>query len=267
MSQTQQNILHYTNKKISGNNHFKTQYSEMKFIPVILILVLSSCISSIVYVKHPLPKMRIDQNEFNSDIVGEYLITDTIIDVFFFDAFNELYNPKICLEPDTSFFVTVQMKVFISKHTIISKKLFTGYMSRSFYDSRDKELSNEIDTIIFIEDTVKLISKEQIDTLINIQNQDIVREYKEHYLLNKWHKEGFQPILLTKTQNGYWKILDIEENRLLEYYYSFDSEKMDMKAELVDNDEAIKLKNSELKYLIRNDYFTTRYSLSKKTKG
>lgn len=242
-----------------------TKPKKMKFIQALLFLILASCTTPVVIVKHPVPNMRRDLNGFNSDLVGEYLITDTIVNEVFFDALNELYNPEIILDTDTSVFITAKMKVVISKHAIISKKVYTGYLFRSLYDAEGINETDNIDAIIFLNDTVKIISKEEVDTLFNIQNQDIVRKYKGQYLLNKWNDSGYQPILLTKMQHGFWKLMDLEEDHLVDYYNSFDHENNEEKANLVYSEEAISLKNSELKDLIRNEYFTVRYTLAKKT--
>jgi len=207
--------------------------------------------------------MRHNQNGFKSDQIGEYYITDSIVNEGFFDALNELYNPVIILETDTSIVVTAQLKIVISEQMIISRKLYSGYMHKTFFDSLSNKNTNEIDTIIFLGDTVKFVSKEQIDTLFNTHDQDIIRKFQGGYLLNKWHEEGYQPILLTKSQGGLLRLMDIENNYLVKYYWSFFTDKMDNKADLVNNGFAIELKNSELKHLVKNNYFTIRYLLKK----
>lgn len=237
----------------------------MKLILGLLLFVLTSCAYTVVLVKHPVPKMRRDLSGFNSELIGEYTITDTLIDEDFFEAVNELYDPEIKLDMDSSVFIMAQMKVVISEHLVLSKKTFTAFMYRSFYNSQAPKLYDEIDTVIFLNDTVKIVLNEKVDTLFNNQNQDLLRKYKDHYLLNKSRDGAYQPILLTETELGSWQLMDLDENRLVDYYNSFDHEKSEAKANLVYAEEPITLKNSELRDLIQDDYFTVRYSLSKKT--
>lgn len=235
----------------------------IKFIPALLLMVFSSCGSSVIYVKQPIPIMRLDLNRFNKDLIGEYLVTDSIVDELFLDAINELYNPEIILETDTSVLLTFHMKIVISKHAIISKKILTGYMFKPFYDSLDKKDSALVDKITLVNDTVKVTLKELSDTLFNLEQQDILRRFKGHYLLNIKTEEAYQPILLSKISSGSLLIKDFEKYKIVNYYQSCSSNKSINKAEMINNGEGIKMKNSELKKFIKYDCFGIRYSLKK----
>lgn len=235
----------------------------MKFGIVFLLLILSSCADTKVYLKHPTPKMRIDQKGFNPLLYGEYVISDSTLDVGFFKANNELYNPEISLPADTSIYFTFQSKIILSKDKIISKEVFTGYIFKSLYESVDKNQLNENDSLIFIGDTVKIILKAKIDTLFNLANKDILRKHKDYYVLNKWHEEGYQPILLSRKNHETLDLMDLNKNDLTHYCWGFDTDKMNLKGDFVNNGEPINLKNSELKKLINNNCFTLRFSMKK----
>ena len=241
---------------------------EMKFIQLFLLLLLSSCGASVVYVKHPVPKMKFNQKAFNSDLIGEYIITDSSLNIGI-DLLNELYNPKILFDTDTSVVVTGQLKIIIMNDMIIMKSIYSGYCLKPFYESqrnqRPDEIDKKIDTIIYSGDTVKIISKEEIDTIFNIKQGDIVREYENSFMLNKrnYYGEGYHPVLLTKLQPNHLIFMELNHNELVSYYWSFFTNKMDKKAEKAINNDVIKLNNSELKKLIQNNCFTLRYSIKK----
>ena len=240
----------------------------MKFIQLFLLLLLSSCVSTAVYVKHPVPKMKFNQKAFKSDLIGEYIITDSSLNIGI-EILNELYNPKILFDSDTSIVVTGQLKIIITNNMIIKKSKYSGYILKAFYDSqkneRPAEIDKKIDTIIYISDTVKFISKEEIDTIFNIKQGDIVRKYENSYMLNTCniYGEGYHPVLLTKLQPELLRFMELNHNELVSYYWSFFTNKMDKKANKAINDDVIKLKNSELKRLIQNNCFTLRYSIKK----
>lgn len=235
----------------------------MKFSIFFLLLILSSCADKKVYLKHPTPKMRIDQKGFNPLLYGEYVISDSTLDRGLFNAVNEVYKPKISLPTDTSVFITFQSKIILSENRIILKEIYTGYMFKSLYESVDKNQLNENDSLIFIGDTVKFILKANIDTLFNLENKDILRKYKDYYVLNKWHEEGYQPIILSRRNHEVLDLMDLKRNNLSAYYWSFDSGKINLKGDFVNNGEPINLKNSELKKLINNNCFTLRFSTKK----
>lgn len=235
----------------------------MKFSIFFLLLILSSCADKKVYLKHPTPKMRIDQKGFDPSLFGEYVISDSTIDRGLFNAVNEVYKPKISLPTDTSVFITFQSKIILSENRIILKEIYTGYMFKSLYESVDKNQLNENDSLIFIGDTVKFILKAKIDTLFNLASKDILREYKDYYVLNKWHEEGYQPILLSRKNHETLDLMDLNKNDLTHYYWGFDTDKMNLKGDFVNNGEPINLKNSELRKLIQKKSFTRRFSLKK----
>ena len=240
----------------------------MKFIQLFLLLILSSCGASIVYVKHPVPKMRYNQKAFNSDLIGEYIITDSSLNIGI-EILNELYNPKILFNTDTSSVVTGQLRIIITNNMIIKKSNYSGYMLMAYYNSQKNEYPAEIDeiidTIVYVGDTVKFISKEQIDTIFNLQQRDIIRKYENGYILNShnFYGEGYHPILFTKLPPDQLRLMDLDHNELVSYYWSFFTNKMEKKANKVINDDVIKLKNYELKRLIQNNCFTLRYSIKK----
>lgn len=204
-----------------------------------------------------------DQKGFNSDLIGEYVISDSILDKGFFTASNQMHHPEIFLPADTSVYFTFQSKVILSEKSIISKEIYTAYLFKSMYETFDNKHLDGNDSLIFLGDTVKIILKAQIDTLFDISNKDILRKYKGYYVLNKWHEEGYQPILLASRNKDVLDILDLNKNDLADYYRGFASDKMDFKADLINNGEKINLKNSELKHLINNNYFVVRYTLRK----
>jgi hypothetical protein len=235
----------------------------MKYSIFFLLVILASCADTRVYLKYPTPKMRMNQKGFNSDLIGKYAITDSILDKGFFSASNEMHHPEIFLPADTSVYFTFQSKVILSENSIISKEIYTVYLFKSMYETFDNKHLDGNDSLIFLGDTVKIILKAQIDTLFNISNKDILRKYKDHYVLNKWHEEGYQPILLSRRNKDVLDILDLNKNDLADYYRGFDTDKMELKVDLINNGETINLKNSELKFLIKNKYFTTRFKLQK----
>lgn len=235
----------------------------MKFAQLLLLLLLSSCASTAVFLKHPTPKRKLNQSEFAEDLIGEYTVTDPVFDEGFYTALNDIYQPSILLDTDTSFVVTTNISVVISKYMIVSKRIETAYMTKTLYESNRNNSQDEIDTIIFIGPAVKMISKVEIDTIINIGGQDIVRTFKDHYMLNKLYENGYQPILLKKNRTGQWALMDLNKVTLLDTYYVGLSKKVESNADLVSDDEAIGLKNSELKSLLEQGYFETRYTLLK----
>lgn len=242
----------------------KFNFRKVRSLPILLLLVLGSCMPELVSVKHPVPKMRPNKHKFGSDLAGEYLISDTILDDGLYRTLNELYSPKIVLDSDSAFVVSAQMQVSISRDLVVLKKNYSAHMLRSFYDSLDLKKNDRIESIIFSGDSVKLISKEMVDTLFNIKGGDILRKYGDQYLLNKRYEDSYQPMLLTKNKSNLWSIHEIKRDSLVDYYRNSDNRKMNSKAELLNNGDPINLKNTELKHLIDRNLFTVRYTLLKK---
>ena len=237
----------------------------MKLIYLFLFVLVTSCSSSYVYLDRPIPQMRTSQKTLKSTILGTYKVTNSILDSNFLTVLNELYNPLIKIDSDTAIFFTGNMEVLVSKDLITMKKNMTIYTSKTYYDSNFSEKDRtQIDTILFNHDLVKIITKETIDTLIDISSLDVIKKHKGNYVLNKHVEEGYQPIFLMIENESKLQIMDLHREDLFEYYSGFRTEKMMNKAEDVDNGNTIKLTNSELRYLIKNDHLKNRFHLVKK---
>ena len=194
-------------------------YMLFKFLPFLTLLLLSSCGLHLVQVKHPLPKFEPNQKGFSSDLVGEYLVLDSI-NHDWIDIHNSIYHPKIVLPTDSSYMAIGHSHIIISSNLIVQKSTCTIYEKRSHFDARTREIPTNMDSVIFIGDTVKFVKKEAVDTLFYLDRGDILRAYKNDYFLNRWNDEyaSYYPILITKSPENQLNIMILEENSLLRYY-------------------------------------------------
>ena len=100
---------------------------------------------------------------------------------------------------------------------------------------------------------------------MSLNQSDKIRCYRHNcYLLNKNHNKKFQPIFLKVDNNKELRIYDLEKSQLVYYYWSSMTNRKDKKGDKVNNNEIINLKNHELRRLIKNNYFSLRYTLIKK---
>ena len=149
----------------------------MKLIYLFLFVLVTSCSSSYVYIDRPIPQMRTNQKAFESSILGTYTVTDSILDSNFMTVLNELYNPLIKIDSDTTIIFTANMEVLVSKDLITMKEVMSIYTSKTYYDSNFSEKDKaQIDTIILNHELVKIITKESIDTLIDISSLDVIKK-------------------------------------------------------------------------------------------
>ncbi|MFT6981578.1 MAG: hypothetical protein ACJAUD_000342 [Crocinitomicaceae bacterium] len=239
----------------------------IKYVLLSICFIVASCGTTIVVVEKPVPRMHANQSEFDSDLQGEYFITDSIIDWSLWTSYNEIYEPKVILETDTSCFPTVNSRMIISDYCIVNKVIQTVYISRVMYDTTEfSEHEREyIDTIVLTGDMAKIIFHEEIDTLFNLEQGDLIRKYKGQYILNRQCEDGYEPILMRKEGKDSYSFGYLELGVLADYYSSFGTKKKDFKAMIVgEAGDAVKMKNSELRHCIKNDLFTLWRTIQKR---
>ncbi|MFT6922539.1 MAG: hypothetical protein ACJA1C_001544 [Crocinitomicaceae bacterium] len=239
----------------------------IKYVLLSICFIVASCGTTIVVVEKPAPRMHANQSEFDSDLQGEYFITDSIVDWSLWTSYNEIYEPKVILETDTSYFHTVNSRMTISDYHIVNKVIQTGYMSRVVYDTTEFSESERefVNTIVLNDYMAKITFHEEIDTLFNLNDGDLIRKYKGQYILNRKCEDGYEPILMHNEGKDSYSFGYLEPHVLADYYYSFRTKKKDLKAMIVDDaEDAVKMRNSELRYCMKNELFTLWQTIRKR---
>jgi hypothetical protein len=239
----------------------------IKYVILSICFIVASCGTAIVVVEKPVPRMHANQSEFDTELQGQYFITGSIVDWSLWTSYNEIYDPKVVLKTDTSCFPTVNSRMIISDYCIVNKVIQTVYISRVMYDTTEfnEDEREYIDTIVLTGDMAKIIFHEEIDTLFNLEQGDLIRKYRNQYVLNRKCENGYEPILMRKEGKASYSFGYLKLEALADYYSSFGTKKKDFKAMLVEEaGAAVKMKNSELRYCMKNELFTLWQSIRKR---
>lgn len=236
----------------------------MKLASLLIAFILTSCVSSYVAVKHPLPEGKKNLSEIPSKLRGTYQFRDTLLNGGLFTAKNERYNPEIILEEATSLEITIRSSVTVYENMVVRHSQYSFYAHKDYYESEfsRKDLP-DVDTVIFVDDIAKIVEKRELDTLMNLDSGDVLRKYKGNLIVNRWIEDAYYPFLVTRDRKRSLSVTALSDTMVTEYYYSFSNEEMDWKVEQKNEDIPIEISNSELKDMISKGCFVPVFTLDR----
>jgi ribosomal protein L28 len=239
----------------------------MKISFLLLCVFFASC-TNVVYFRQPLPKHHKNISHFSDKLQGHYLVIDTVIDKEL-DVKNSMYSPQKHIRLDTTLTCIGKLEVDIFQDVIISKTWRTFYTNKSNHafleneDNEDKDLK-----VKYIGDTLKIDGDMEIDTIIDLKKQDIVRKFQKNYILNKFKDAGYQIVLLNSINDSIVEIRDLYKHDLLNYLTENENPKKYKEYDdAIGKEKAIDISNTMLRKLIKSNSFKRRMTLKKYAPG
>ena len=120
-----------------------------------------------------------------------------------------------------------------------------------------------IESVNISGDMVQFNFIEEVDTIYNLNEGDVIRKFDDDYIFNQKYEDVYGVILLRNDVDTNFSIRYLETEVLSEYYMGFMTDKMDVKTMVLEAGEAVKMKNSELRYFTENDLFTLWHTIQK----